>query len=83
MKSITDFVSVHQAEDYPDLMSSRQVCRAAKITYRMLDYWVRADMVSPVIASVGSGSARLFDPSVVDQIVEMRQRAAACPYKHR
>jgi hypothetical protein len=39
-------------------------------------------MVSPVISAAGSGSARLFDPSVVEEILDMRQRAAACPYNH-
>jgi hypothetical protein len=39
-------------------------------------------MVTPVISAAGSGSARLFDPSVVDKILDMKQRAAACPYNH-
>jgi MerR HTH family regulatory protein len=82
MKSTAEFVPVTQAGDYPDLMTSPQVCRAAGITYRALDYWVRNNMITPAIAAAGSGSSRLFDPSVVYQITEMKQRIAACPYKH-
>lgn len=82
MKSDSDYVTWQDTGDYPDLMTSAQVCRAARLTYRRLDYWVRVGMVTPVIASAGSGSARLFDPSVVEEILDMKQRAAACPYVH-
>ena len=82
MESNTAFVSIYQAGDYPDLMTSPQVCRAAGITYRMLDYWVRAEFITPVIAAAGSGSARLFDPSVLNQIADMKERIADCPFHH-
>ncbi len=83
MKSESGLVTWQDADDYPDLMTSAQVCRASGLNYRRLDYWVRVGMVTPVIASAGSGSARLFDPSVVGQIIEKMQRADACPYNHR
>ncbi len=70
------------AVDYPELMTSAQVCRAAHLTYRRLDYWVRVGMVTPEISAAGSGSARLFKPSVVEEILDMKQRADACPYHH-
>lgn len=82
MESTAPFVNIHHAGDYPDLMTSPQVCRATGITYRMLDYRVRNRMITPVIAAAGSGSSRLFDPSVVDEILEMEERIAACPFKH-
>jgi hypothetical protein len=41
-------------------LRSPQVCHAAGITYRQLDYWVRIDLLRPVNAAVGSGSRRLF-----------------------
>lgn len=63
-------------------MTSAQVCREAHLTYRRLDYWVRVGMVTPEISAAGSGTARLFNPSVVDEIFDMKQRAAACPYNH-
>ncbi len=82
MESEQGFVAWQDADDYPDLMTSAQVCRAAHLTYRRLDYWVRVGMVSPEISAAGSGSARLFHPDVVEEIIEMKQRAADCPYNH-
>ena len=82
MESSTVVVATQQTGDFPDLMTSPQVCRVAGITYRMLDYWVRAGFITPVIAAAGSGSARLFDPSVVNQIVDMKERIADCPFHH-
>jgi DNA-binding transcriptional MerR regulator len=40
-----------------------QACRLAGITYRKLDYWDRAGLVSPSIgAARGSGSSRRYSP---------------------
>ena len=82
MESEQGFVAWRDADDYPDLMTSAQVCRAAHLSYRRLDYWVRVGLITPVVASAGSGSARLFDPSVVEEIIDIKKRADACPHKH-
>ena len=64
-------------------LTSLQVCEATGLTYRRLDYWVRTELIEPIVDADGSGSQRLFDPSVVDQIREMQRRIDACPFDHR
>lgn len=43
----------------PTRYSTRQVCDAAGVTYRQLDYWVRRGLIAPSIRNAsGSGSRR-------------------------
>ncbi len=39
-------------------ISSADVCRAANISYRVLDWWVRTGAVTPSLGAHGSGSRR-------------------------
>jgi len=49
------------------LLNSTEVCEAAGITYRQLDYWQRSDIISCEWSVVGggSGSRRLFSDELV------------------
>jgi len=83
VKSTTpDYVATSNAGDYPDLLTSAQVAQRSGITYRMLDNWVRNEMITPVVHAHGSGSARLFEPDVVEQIQELLVRIEQCPFDH-
>lgn len=40
-----------------ETFSAEQVCKAAQVTYRQLDYWDRSGLVHPTVAAAnGSGS---------------------------
>lgn len=83
MSKHTKLLTHHVAKiQHPDLLTSTEVCQLADITYRTLDNWVRMGLLAPVIPAKGSGSSRMFDPSVIDEIAEMRERIKACPYQH-
>ncbi len=40
------------------LMSTTAVCRRTGLTFRMLDYWVRANAIWPAVEAEGSGTHR-------------------------
>ncbi len=71
-----------QVSDELGLLSSREVCRRSGITYRRLDTWTRTGKIVPVVGAAGSGSARLFDPSVLDEIADLLARIGECPLHH-
>jgi DNA-binding transcriptional MerR regulator len=63
------------------VMSSTQVCAAAGVTYRQLDYWCRAGLVAPSISdAAGQGTRRGWSPADVAAVrrlaVLSRQRRA-------
>ncbi len=74
-------VAARTAEDM-GLLTSSQVCHQAGLTYRQLDHWTRRGLVVPAVAAAGAGTARLWSPSVVGQVVELLERIDACPFKH-
>lgn len=41
-----------------ELLTSPEVCRLAGVTYRQLDYWTRAGVVTPTREASGTGSVR-------------------------
>lgn len=49
----------------PALFSAPEACRRAGVTYRMLDYWCRTDVIVPAVPSRGSGSQRRFSAEQV------------------
>lgn len=53
------------------LLSSIEVCRRARITYRQLDYWVRTGVVEPTVDARGSGTQRRFTPAVAEHVVTL------------
>jgi DNA-binding transcriptional MerR regulator len=55
-----------------DTLSSIEVCRLTGVTYRQLDYWVRRDLVRPVIEARGSGSHRRWSPDDVDRVRRLK-----------
>lgn len=60
--------------------TSLEVCRAAGITYRQLDYLVRTGKLPTQPVEVGSGSFRRFTESELDRVIEIadaRRRARA------
>lgn len=42
------------------LLDSHSACASAGITYRQLDYWIRAQAITPTGAAKGSGSRRTW-----------------------
>lgn len=60
-------------------MSAMEVVKAfrGRVTYRMLDYWLRMGIASCSNSSEGSGSRRSFDQAEIaalDDIIEIRAR---------
>lgn len=53
-------------------ISTSEMCRRAKVTYRMLDYWVHAGLVTPVVRAEGSGNQRRWHRYQVGEVVEIR-----------
>ena len=61
------------AEQYGELISTMDVCRRARVTFRMLDTWVRIGMVVPSISGQGSGTQRKFREFQVGEVCEIRE----------
>lgn len=51
--------------------SSTEAAELAGISYRMLDYYVRQEVIVPTVASDGSGSRREWSQADVDALVAM------------
>ena len=64
------------------LMTAPEVCRAAGITYRQLDYWIRQGWISPTVRATGSGSRRRFDPSTLRDITIIREFVTLLGNRH-
>lgn len=64
------------------LISSAVVCKRSGLTYRQLDYWTRKGLISEAVGPLGSGSMRFWEPSVVEEIRNLRARIRACPLSH-
>lgn len=58
-----------------DTISSKQIVAEAGITYRMLDYWVRAGVLPSLNPTPGHGVARRFDRSAIRLAKVLRQVA--------
>lgn len=56
--------------------SSVQVCRAAGITYRQLDYWTRVGVLRPPMAANGSGTSRAYSELELNIAAVVRQLSA-------
>lgn len=51
---------------WEESLSTRQVCLAAGVTYRKLDYWCRLGLLAGLYDEAnGSGSQRRFDAAIV------------------
>jgi hypothetical protein len=51
--------------------STREACDAVGLTYRQVDYWVRAGAVWPTIAARGKGSDRGWVIADVDRLARI------------
>jgi DNA-binding transcriptional MerR regulator len=63
-----------------DGLSSAQVCAAAGVTYRQLDYWCRAGLIRPTVAAAGHGSRRVWsaaDVATARRLAELSRRRRA------
>jgi DNA-binding transcriptional MerR regulator len=49
--------------------SSVEVCKAAGVTYRQLDYWNRIGLVEPHVPAEGSGSHRRYTLEDLSHVV--------------
>lgn len=65
-----------------EVLSSAEVCENAEISYRTLDNWERSGLIEPVVKADGQGTRRLWDVSVVAEIIDLKKRIAQCPLKH-
>lgn len=64
------------------LLTAPQAAQRSGLSYRQLDTWTRTGLIETVVAADGSGSARLYDPEVVEQIRDLLTRINACPFPH-
>lgn len=56
-----------------ELLSTYEVCRRARVTYRMLYSWATHGLVVPAVDSQGSGTVRRWWPYQVGEVVEIRE----------
>ena len=64
------------------MVTTTEMCRLAKCSYRQLDYWVRTGVVRPHHDARGSGSRRAFSPRqvpIVRMITDLAALGATCP----
>lgn len=48
------------------MSSTRQVCDATGLTFRILDYWDRTGVLPAEVPAVGSGSRRMYSAESID-----------------
>ena len=58
-------------------MNSTELCAAAGITYRQLDYWTRVGYLTPATEAHGSGSQRKWDSSMLFKAKQMARLTKA------
>lgn len=69
--------------DRDELLTSTEVIEfSGLISYRQLDYWAETGLIEPVVPADGSGSQRLWDPSVIAEIADLIHRIQQCPFDH-
>jgi hypothetical protein len=65
------------------MLSTQEVCRRSRATYRQVDYWIRAGVIAPAIASAnGSGTRRAFTEDqvrVVRLVADLAALGATTP----
>jgi len=61
-----------QEPESENLISTHEMCRRAKVTYRMLDYWVAIGFVAPAVQAEGSGTTRLWFRYQIGEVAEIR-----------
>lgn len=66
-----------------ELLTTQEVAEASGVSYRMMDYYVRQGYFQPVVQAQGSGSRRLWDPAVLDEIAELQRKVSECPFCSR
>lgn len=52
-------------------ISSADVCRAANISYRVLDWWVRTGAITPSVPARGSGRPRWWSEKELEILVAL------------
>ena len=57
----------------PQLISSKEICERAGITYRTLDNWVTKGYATPAIDSDGSGTSRRWYEWQVGELFYLRR----------
>lgn len=61
------------------MVTTRELCHLATITYRQADYWIRCGYLICLNPEAGSGIQRLHDPAEVRVARALRQvQAAGC-----
>ncbi len=65
-----------------DLLTTQDVATRTGQTYLRIDRWERRGWIVAVVAAEGSGTIRLFHPSVVDRVAELVGAVEACPHVH-
>jgi len=61
-----------------DTLSSLEVCHLTGVTYRQLDYWVRAGLVRPHVCARGSGTHRRWSLDDVERVRRLKVAARLC-----
>lgn len=55
------------------LISTPELCRRARVTYRMLNSWVALGVVTPAVESRGSGTVQRWFQYQVGEVIEIRE----------
>lgn len=56
-----------------DVFSTHAVCKMVGVSYRQLDYWDRAGIISPAQKARGSGTKRRYTASDVRRVLIIKQ----------
>lgn len=66
-----------------EYISTGEMAELARVTYRMLDMWVRQGYVAPIEDASGSGNPRRWAPWQLGEVVEERERMGRVHYPKR
>ena len=66
--------------DKPLLLTSSEICRRARISYRQLDNWVWNGYITPHIEADGSGTRRWWLEWQVGELAYLRLTMAGTEY---
>ncbi len=82
-ETLPDVVAAAKLDLYcPPYLSSKDIFETAGIPGYTLGRWVERGWITPLVDSKGSGTARVWHPSIINEVVAIREAIDRCPYDH-
>lgn len=82
VKEIVAAGGIQAWEAGAELLTATEVARRSGLSFRQVDNWTRLGLITPVVDTKGTGNARFYDVSVVDEIKDLLRRIDDCPFDH-